>query len=270
MQTPRLIYEDGLPEPDSEDEEGDNQYTDAQHMEDSAWVWQRYIVAIWESLAKSAARDIVSFKRVADKLWTSFVKPIIDGDYGTRDFSKLMVARRSLFQGEEALIERIVDIPNASESGALTLRKVSHDLPLYSKYLLCAAYLASYNPARLDPTFFMKAHASKRKRRGGGGGTPGRPSKHRKISRTLLGPAAFTLERLTAIFHALLPYSIAPTLDIQTQIATLASLRLLVKTSASADVMDAATKWRVNVSWEYIRAMARGVGLEVADYLADG
>lgn len=43
----------------------------------------------------------------------------------------------------------------------------AHDLPYYSKFLLCAAYLASYNPARLDPTFFLKASDPKKRRRGG-------------------------------------------------------------------------------------------------------
>ncbi len=44
----------------------------------------------------------------------------------------------------------------------------SHDLPLFSKYLLCAAYLASYNPARQDPVFFMRSSERKRRKKGGG------------------------------------------------------------------------------------------------------
>ncbi len=56
---------------------------------------------------------------------------------------------------------------------------VSHDLPYYSKYLLCAAYLASYNPAKQDAIYFVKSSEKKRRRRGGGA-TPGR-EKHRKV-----------------------------------------------------------------------------------------
>jgi origin recognition complex subunit 5 len=62
----------------------------------------------------------------------------------------------------------------------------THDLAYYSKYLLCAAYLASYNPARLDPIYFMKSSEKKRKRRGGGGGASGRVAKHRKVLAILL------------------------------------------------------------------------------------
>lgn len=54
-----------------------------------------------------------------------------------------------------------------------------HDLPYYSKFLLCAAYLSSYNPARQDSLFFMRASdLTKKKRRGGG---RGRPAKNRKV-----------------------------------------------------------------------------------------
>lgn len=37
------------------------------------------------------------------------------------------------------------------------------ELPFYSKFLLIAAYLASYNPAHTDRRFFMKHHGKQRK-----------------------------------------------------------------------------------------------------------
>lgn len=37
------------------------------------------------------------------------------------------------------------------------------ELPFYSKFLLIAAYLASYNPARTDRRFFMKYHGKQKK-----------------------------------------------------------------------------------------------------------
>ncbi|KAL8219332.1 UNVERIFIED_CONTAM: Origin recognition complex subunit 5 [Gekko kuhli] len=44
------------------------------------------------------------------------------------------------------------------ESGPLKgLSAHAHvELPFYSKFLLIAAYLASYNPARTDKRFFLK------------------------------------------------------------------------------------------------------------------
>ena len=144
----------------------------------------------------------------------------------------------------------------------------THELPYYSKFLLFAAYLASYNPARQDQVYFMKMSEKKRRKKGGGTAV-GRVSKHRKIQRKLLGPQAFVLERVLAIFHAILPHQIVPTADIMTQIATLASLRLLVRTSGTADPLEAQTKWRVNVGWEYILQLARTVRFDIESYLAE-
>jgi len=56
--------------------------------------------------------------------------------------------------------------------------QANHDLSYFAKFLLCAAYLASFNPARQDPIYFMQQSEKKRKRKGGGGG---RPAKHRKV-----------------------------------------------------------------------------------------
>lgn len=57
---------------------------------------------------------------------------------------------------------------------------VTHELPYYSKYLLCAAYLASFNPARQDTIYFTKASEKKRKKKGGATAV-GRVPKHRKV-----------------------------------------------------------------------------------------
>jgi origin recognition complex subunit 5 len=123
----------------------------------------------------------------------------------------------------------------------------------------------------------MKA-SLKTRRKKGGGTAKSRPriSKHRKISAKLLGPQAFVLERMLAIFHAVridagLANGSTGTADIPMAIATLASLRLVVKTSASvgADVLDAGAKWKVNIGWEVVRGVARSVGVEVEDFVIE-
>ncbi|MCJ1387168.1 hypothetical protein MMC18_000008 [Xylographa bjoerkii] len=237
-------------------------------QEDDAWLWSRFCGAIWDSLGKGAARDIVSFRNVCQRLWVNFVQPIRDGLSGTREFSKLLVRNRSLFQAENALNERIV--PPASTAGTTNKAlKYSHELPYYTSYLLIAAYLASYNPARQDQTFFIKAYERKRRKKGGGT-AKGRPSKHRKIQRKLLGPQAFVIERMLAIFHAIVPHPVPGGMsDLMGQIATLTSSKMLVKTSTTADILDAGTKWRVNVGWEYVQVIARMIGFEVEGFLVE-
>jgi len=115
----------------------------------------------------------------------------------------------------------------------------------------------------------MKAHEKKRRKRGGGT-AGGRPAKHRKIQRKLLGPQAFIMERMLAIFHAIIPHPVIyGTGDILAQIAMLASSRLIVKTSATADVLDAGTKWRVNVGGDYVKGVVKGLRFDLDGYLAE-
>lgn len=227
------------------------------------------------------------------KLWPKFIRPILDGTHSGSQFSKLLLASRSLFQNENALVPGIVyhSSTNASLSMAAEKKKdrgIATQLPYYSRLLLVAAYLASFNPPKTDQLFFMKATAAKRRKKGGGTAlTRGRPgvTKHRKIPRKLLGPQAFVLERLLAIFHAILEdadgrgkykksregQEVAGAADIQMAIATLASLRLLIKMGAAnaGDTLEGSSKYRVAVGWEAIRGIARSVGVEPEDYLAD-
>src|ERR1700748_363908 len=55
-----------------------------------------------------------------------------------------------------------------------------HELPYFTKFILCAAYLASYNPPRQDRIYFMK-FSDRKSRKRGGGGVHGRMGKHRKV-----------------------------------------------------------------------------------------
>lgn len=58
--------------------------------------------------------------------------------------------------------------------------------------------------------------------------------------------------------------------DVLMAVGTLASLRLLNRLgSQNQDVLDGGTRYRVAVGWEVVRGVARSVGLEVEDYLAD-
>ncbi len=253
--------------------------------------WSRFCAAVWDSLAKYSGRDIVSVRSLCVRLWPQFIKPILDGSLNPVPFSRLLLANRSLFQQEDVLVHSIISQPTTStivkaNSQNQKYQGVGAQLPFFSRLLLVAAYLASFNPPKSDQIFFMKTSAAKRRKKGGGTALT-RPgvTKHRKISRKLLGPQAFVLERMLAIFHAIrkdaddrLKYQgkgkevpLNGAADIQMAIATLASLRLLVRMGAAnaADILDASVKYKVAVGWEVVRGIARSVGLEAEDYLMD-
>ncbi|KAI5357990.1 Putative origin recognition complex, subunit 5, P-loop containing nucleoside triphosphate hydrolase [Septoria linicola] len=178
-------------------------YDDETHEEDKAWLWPKFCAAIWDSFAQSAVRDLVAYRDLCHKLWRPFVAPVIKGDFGTRDFSRLLVAQRRLLQDEGALLHSIV---SKSEGTTIISKNKTHELPYYAKWTLVAAYLASFNPARLDALYFMKTTEKKRRKKGGGTAkSGGRPSQKRQIPRHLLAASAFTIERLLAILHAILP-----------------------------------------------------------------
>jgi origin recognition complex subunit 5 len=75
--------------------------------EDNPWLWSRFTSVVWDSLGKNAARDVVSLRSLCEKLWLPFVAHIRDGSYGTRDFSRLLVRTRALFQNEAVLVENL-------------------------------------------------------------------------------------------------------------------------------------------------------------------
>ncbi|VVT58366.1 uncharacterized protein SAPINGB_P006170 [Magnusiomyces paraingens] len=166
----------------------------------------------------------------------------------------------------------------------------TNDLPLQSKYILCAAYLASYNPPRFDIRFFSRAKEARAKRRDTG------RRKALKINPRLLAAPAFDLERMLAILHAVAPnggegegegegtldesenegegpYSdrrggFPSNIDLGVQIATLTTLRLLICLNP-ADPLDSKTRWKINANWVIIKRAADEIGLAIEHYLIE-
>lgn len=246
------------------------QYSD----EDDQWLWTRFCAAVWDSLAYAAARDIVSFRSLAQRLWGPFVFSVIDGTYGARDFSRLMIAKRALFQNDESLVDGVTWCDEHEQDSSDSTKR--DDVSPLSKYILCAAYLASYNPPRLDPLYFMEWTERKRKRKGGkgGGGHRGRQAKYGKIPRRALPPSAFPLARLLAILSAIHPAPLPAIVatDVLTSAASLTSCRLLLRAGASGlggDPLGEGAKWKVNVGWEYVVKLGRSVGIELQEWSAE-
>lgn len=117
----------------------------------------------------------------------------------------------------------------------------------------------------------------------GGGGTTQLTG-----SSTLLTARPFTLERLVAIYHAIDPNPPAnalhtlPTADaIYNELATLRRLRLVVPATGGSShnvgggatammTADVGEKWSINVSGDWVGELAKGIGVEVGEWLAGG
>ncbi|KAI3398151.1 hypothetical protein diail_9773 [Diaporthe ilicicola] len=267
---------------------------------ETADLWTRFCVAVHDSLTKSAARTLPAFQRACISLWPRFTIPLREGNLGPKDFGRLVNAARVHFQDESLLDPGIIGrpqhqgvakiLPPGTKGGSALAPSTAPPttattslailLPTTARALLIAAYLASHNTTRHDLTLFSTYHHGRRRRRGGASSVvAGQRSKHRKIARKLLGAHAFVLERMMAIFTTVRhEWGIGKggdtaasdaDADVGMALATLSSLRLLMRVGAGGDPLDRGGKWRVNVGWEVIRSLGRSMNVEVEEWLIE-
>ncbi|KNZ56393.1 uncharacterized protein VP01_2413g2 [Puccinia sorghi] len=117
-----------------------------------------------------------------------------------------------------------------------TTDTLSLSLPVVARFLLVAAFIASFNPARTDLSLFLTSNdgIKKRQARGPRKIQPGQVIRA-KIRQRLLGPKMFTIGRLLAIFNAITDQEGIKfnEIDVLQQIGTLIQFKLLLKSTAS-------------------------------------
>jgi origin recognition complex subunit 5 len=137
-----------------------------------------------------------------------------------------------------------------------------NDFPYFTKFLICASFLASYNPSKYDNRYFTRGGEGKKKVGKIGGIHNG------SLKRTqLTGPKAFAIDRMLAIFYSILPDGCKFTFDIHSQIATMISNRMLIRVSA-ANRLDA-IKCKCNLSYPIVKTIGRTVDFDILKYLFD-
>ncbi|XP_034382663.1 origin recognition complex subunit 5 [Cyclopterus lumpus] len=218
----------------------------------------------------SVCRDLRELRHLAALNFSKFCEPVVEGKVKETDTHKLWrnmephlkKAMQTVYLREVSSLQwEKMQQMEEKESGALRgLSAHTHvELPYYSKFLLIAAYLASYNPARTDKRFFLKHHGKIRK--------TNFLKKNEKTSNHLLGPKPFPLDRLLAIFYSVVDSRVAPTASIFSQISSLVTLQLLTQVSHD-DQLDA-PKYKCAVSMDFICAISRTVNFEIVNYLYD-
>ncbi|AOW01077.1 origin recognition complex subunit 5 C-terminus-domain-containing protein [Yarrowia lipolytica] len=236
--------------------------------------WGSYCQVLVDALSPYASSDVSLYKQIARRIWPVYVDPVITGSADMRETAKLYVQSQHIFSSEFAVADSLVQ-PGMEE--ALKRKRNneqdltgSYDLPLHSKYILVAAYLASYNPERYDIRFFSKQKDGRKGRRDTG------RRKRLTLNPRMLEAPPFELERMLAILHSISPEEQFGTaagvqsmsnIDLPGQIATLTTLKLLVRTSG--DPLDSRTKWKVNAGWGLIERLARDIELPIHNYLLD-
>ncbi|XP_050933733.1 origin recognition complex subunit 5 isoform X4 [Lates calcarifer] len=239
------------------------------HPSYSAELYSSYI-NILLGVFYSVCRDLRELRHLAALNFSKFCEPLAEGKVKETDTHKLWrniephlkKAMQTVYLREVSSLQwEQMQQMEEKETGALRgLSAHTHvELPYYSKFLLIAAYLASYNPARTDKRFFLKHHGKIRK--------TNFLKKNEKTSNHLLGPKPFPLDRLLAIFYSVVDSRVAPTASIFSQISSLVTLQLLTQVSHD-DQLDA-PKYKCAVSMDFICAISRTVNFDIVKYLYD-
>lgn len=168
---------------------------------------------------------------------------------------------RKLWFSLEPHLRTCLSSVHSRETQAAATAPISRacELPFYSKYLLIAAFLASYNPAKTDKRFFVKHHGKQRK-------TSQSIKAKERLNSQLTGPKPFPLERLLAIFYNIVEEGVSPSAPIYAQVSSLARLGLI--TALGQDMMDQ-PKYKCSVDMQFIKTIARPMQFDIYKYLYD-
>lgn len=214
-----------------------------------------------------ACRDYSELRHMSRINFVEYCRPILKKELKPTDSGALWrriapILRPSL----EVLYLRVsVDADSAQKQFAFSKENLAQslELPFYAKYLLIAAYLASYNPAKEDKKLFVKYHSKKT--------VTAREIKAKsKVSEQLttqLGPKAFSLDRLLAIFYAILEDKVGFNNNLLVQVSSLVELQLL--TALSDNFALDGQKYKCAVSFDFIQTVSKMVGFNVRKYLCD-
>ena len=143
----------------------------------------------------------------------------------------------------------------------------SVELPMFTKFILIAAYLASHNPADTDMKLFTSARSGRRRNKRKSHAGDDRSAKDK-----LRRPRVFPAERMFAIFDSLITENMgsraaaaAVTIDLHVQVTTLVRLNLLAQHSDPSHLDQ--MKFASNVDAEVVDVIAKTVKLDLPKYL---
>ncbi|GFO28827.1 origin recognition complex subunit 5 [Plakobranchus ocellatus] len=225
------------------------------------------------SVFHMVCRDLRELRHIARLNFDYFIDPVNNGDCEATSTRKLWrniephlkkalktVYLREVSSHQWELMQQ-AELADDDSSQAIVAPSRSHvELPFYSKFLLIAAYLASYNPIKCDRRFFAKYSKSSRR-------MTKLIKKNERASNHLLGPKTFSIDRMMAIFYSIVEGKVIPSAHIYIQISSLVSLHLLSQVGGEDKI--SAPKYKCLVTLDVIRNIARTVQFDIMRYLYD-
>lgn len=271
-----------------------------------AQLYAQYVDALC-SICTPFTRDPHELSYVAAAQWPSFVAPVLDAQKDANQFHpvpedvRLRLLRAflpSFTAALEALYPRRLhartwsqtpDITDGPESDEKSVEMAIRSLSSLQKYILLAAFLASSNPPRTDMRMFARSRETRSKRRRGGGTrkAPQRSgSAPAKVPQRLAGPAAFPVDRMSAILAVLLEEYDLETRTISKEftqlgeytemelvrvhtfgaIAELSAAHLLLRVSLP-DRLDGPPMFKCGISYDVALALGRELRVPMLDLI---
>ncbi|KAJ6635334.1 Origin recognition complex subunit 5 [Pseudolycoriella hygida] len=212
-----------------------------------------------------------SCRNVRELLLTSrdcfqkYCEPVLNGSVDINDVQKLYRNIAEVLKSAMKKTYQSIEDSNETTSELDTSRMQQLELPFYAKYLLIAAFLASHNDAKLDKRLYMKNHGKQRKRVQD---IKAKAVVNEKLS-TQLGPKSFNLDRLFAIFYAIIDEKINMNCNLMSQIPSLVRLKLLTYVAGENNVMDGNARLQCNAGLDLIIKIGKSVGFNVSQHLCD-
>ncbi|EDW88358.1 origin recognition complex subunit 5 [Drosophila yakuba] len=224
------------------------------------------------SVFYKACRDVPELQLTSSKCLSIYLEPVLDGTVDATDISRLWrhiagplrSALTQIYMRIEKSAEETEDFTAIEDQSVRKLAQ-SLELPYYAKYLLIAAFLASHNAANQDKRLFVKHHGKQRKRMQ----TVNARAKTTEKMSTTLGPKSFSIDRLLAIFYAILEEKVGLTCNLLSQISTLVHLKLLSFVSGEQNIMDGSARLQCTIGLEFVLQIGKVVGFNVRQYLCD-
>ncbi|XP_058445305.1 origin recognition complex subunit 5 [Malaya genurostris] len=242
--------------------------------------YENYL-SIFLSVFFKVCRDLKELQLVAMECYQKYCEPVLDGSIEQNDVQKLwrhisktmktalgtIYMRMGNVNQNMIQCTTTVDQPSEAVEQPSTMKRLAQtlELPFYAKYLLIAAYLASHNAAKEDKRLFMKNHGKQKKRMQS---VIAKAKVSEKMA-TQLGPKSFTVDRLLAIFYAILDDKVGLTCNLLAQISTLIHLKFLIFASGEGSVMDGSARLQCTVGMDFIVHIGKMCGFNVRQYLCD-
>ncbi|XP_065918438.1 origin recognition complex subunit 5-like isoform X3 [Dysidea avara] len=215
-----------------------------------ATLYGRFLDHLWQ-VFHTVCRNLSELRYLSLMLFPKYLAPITNGEIQLSENRKLWHHINPFFKQAMSnfYYHDINSVTKQFHNDSLGNSETNRgeELPYYTKFLLIASFLASYNSAKSDKRFFSEEKESKSKR--------SVKSKNKQSSTQLLGPKVFPLSRLLNIFHFITDNQCAPSVHLLSQVRLLASMNYLSCVSKT-DLLENC-KYKCMVPLDFVQHISR-------------